>query len=75
MIAPKYEFPVFAFVMSFIMSGVISLAMLAFELGVTADMLICWPATWGKSLLVAFPTSLLVVPYAKKKVGILVKQS
>ena len=72
MIAPKYEFGVFAFVMSLIMSGVISFAMLTFELGITPDVLVNWPQMWAKSLLVAFPTSLVVVPYAKKWVGSMV---
>lgn len=73
MIAPKYEFGVFAFVMSLIMSGVISFAMLTFELGIISDVLFNWPQMWAKSLLVAFPTSLVVVPYAKKKVSALVR--
>lgn len=69
MIAPKYEFHVFAFVMSFIMSGMLSLAMTLFGASTLSHVVQLWPSAWAKSLVVAFPVSLFVVPWAKRLVA------
>jgi hypothetical protein len=54
--------------MSFFMSGLMSLAMLAFEIFLN------WPKAWAISMLVAFPASLFVVPMTQRFVSKIVVQ-
>lgn len=49
-------------IMTFIVSGISTLK----ALGFTAEALRNWPAAWGLSWLVAFPTLLLVLPVVRR---------
>lgn len=49
-------------IMTFIVSGISTLK----ALGPTAEALRNWPAAWGLSWLVAFPTLLLVLPVVRR---------
>lgn len=49
-------------IMTFIVSGISTLK----ALGPTAEALRSWPAAWGLSWLVAFPTLLLVLPLVRR---------
>ncbi len=72
MISNKYSFHLFSFIMSLIMSGVISLAMLAFKSDSYGQFILNWPIAWITSMLVAFPASYVVVPTARRLVSLLV---
>lgn len=54
--------------MTFVVSGISTLK----ALGPTGEMLGVWPASWGLSWLVAFPTLLLVLPIVRRLVALVV---
>lgn len=68
MLPNKFHFYAFSFVMSLLMSGVMSLAILSIDHSNVLEALSLWPKAWGISMLVAFPTSMLVVPITQKLV-------
>lgn len=72
MIPRRFQFQTFSFLMSLLMSGVISLAMLSLELAAVMDVITQWPRTWGMSMLIAFPVSMVTVPITQKLVSIIV---
>lgn len=69
MIPNKLQFHTFSFVMSFLMSGLMSLTTLAFETPTLLGIFLNWPKAWAISMLVAFPTSLIVVPITQRFVS------
>lgn len=69
MIPHRFAFHTFSFFVSLLMSGVMSLAMLALESTALAEAFINWPKAWAVSLSVAFPASLLVVPLTQRLVS------
>ncbi|MCW9059857.1 MAG: DUF2798 domain-containing protein [Gammaproteobacteria bacterium] len=69
MIPRKFQFHTFSFLMSLLMSGVMSLAMLSIELAAFIDVITQWPRAWGISMLVAFPVSIVIVPITQKLVS------
>ncbi|HBA35274.1 MAG TPA: DUF2798 domain-containing protein [Gammaproteobacteria bacterium] len=72
MIPRRFQFQTFSFLMSLLMSGVISLAMLSLELAAVMDVITQWPRAWGMSMLIAFPVSMVTVPITQKLVSIIV---
>ncbi|MEP0357432.1 DUF2798 domain-containing protein [Paraglaciecola sp.] len=74
MIPNKLQFHTFSFVMSFLMSGLMSLTMLAFETPILLEIFLNWPKAWAISMLVAFPASLFVVPMTQRFVSKIVVQ-
>ena len=74
MIPSKLQFYSFSFVMSFLMSGLMSLTMLAFETAELLEIFFHWPKAWAISMLVAFPASLFVVPLTQRLVSKIVTQ-
>lgn len=74
MIPNKLRFHTFSFVMSLLMSGVMSLAMQALESTTLTELLADWPKAWGIAMLVAFPVSLFVVPLTQRLVSKIVAQ-
>lgn len=69
MIPNKYEFFIFSFFMSFLMSGVMSFALLALESPTLLEVTMRWPEAWCVAMLVAFPVSLIVVPFTRRLVS------
>jgi len=69
MIPNKFEFHTFSFVMSLLMSGVMSLALLIIESVTLVAAFTNWPKAWGVAMLVAFPVSLFVVPLTQRFVS------
>ncbi|BBN80331.1 hypothetical protein PA25_03160 [Pseudoalteromonas sp. A25] len=72
MIPKKLTFHTFSFVMSFLMSGVMSLSMLVMESATINEVFAGWPSAWAVAMLVAFPFSLLVVPLTQRLVSAIV---
>lgn len=54
---------------SFLMSGVMSLTMLALESSTLGEVFASWPKAWALAMQVAFPVSLIVVPFTKRLVS------
>lgn len=69
MIPSRYQFHTFSFLMSLMMSGVMSLVMLTIELKAFSAVLEHWPQAWAVSMSVAFPLSLCVVPFTRRLVS------
>ena len=69
MIPHRFQFYTFSFLMSLMMSGIMSLAMLSIELTTFIDVISKWPRVWGISMLVAFPVNMLIVPITQKLVA------
>ncbi|TBR43953.1 DUF2798 domain-containing protein [Marinomonas agarivorans] len=74
MLPEKYRFYVFSFIMSLLMSGVMSLAFLYLETMNIAIVIQKWPASWFVSMLIALPMSLLVVPLTDRLVTKIIKK-
>tara|TARA_B100000446_G_scaffold74809_2_gene70677 strand:- start:67254 stop:67427 length:174 start_codon:yes stop_codon:yes gene_type:complete len=51
------------------MSGVMSLAMLTTNSATWIEVIVSWPEAWAVSMLVAFPVSMLVVPFTQRIVS------
>ncbi|AWN50870.1 DUF2798 domain-containing protein [Methylobacterium sp. 17Sr1-1] len=58
-----------AFLLSILMTCVVSGISTLLAHGVTPDLLWHWPRAWGFSWLVAFPTLLLVLPLVRRAVA------
>jgi len=69
MIHNRFQFYIFSFFMSLLMSGVMSLAMLILESTILSEVFAKWPKAWAVSMLVAFPVSLLIVPITQRLVS------
>ncbi|APF38122.1 DUF2798 domain-containing protein [Chelatococcus daeguensis] len=68
----RYAGIVMPFVLSIIMTFIVSGISTLMNVGLRPEFLSLWPAAWGLSWLVAFPTLLLVTPVARRIVGLLV---
>ncbi|MAZ87340.1 MAG: hypothetical protein CL693_06820 [Cellvibrionaceae bacterium] len=69
MIPKRFHFHTFSFFMSLLMSGVMSLAMLTTNSATWIEVIVSWPEAWAVSMLVAFPVSMLVVPFTQRIVS------
>lgn len=73
MIPKKYEFFVFGFFMSFfmgvLMSGVISFI----NVGLVPNFLLVWLEAFLKAWVVAYPSTLIAVPFVRKAVKLVMK--
>ncbi len=61
------------FVLSVIMTFVVSAIATLRSLGPVPEALKVWPTAWALSWLVAFPTLLLVLPLVRRIVGLIVE--
>ena len=66
LIPRKYESVVFGFFMAFMMSGLMSLIVTAFNVGVVNNLVSIWLRAWGVAFSVAFPTIILLAPLVRK---------
>ncbi len=69
MIPHRFHFHAFAFLMSLVMSGLMSFTMLTLESATFIEAIRNWPEAWAISMLVAFPASMLVVPLTQRLVS------
>ncbi|MGA0562119.1 DUF2798 domain-containing protein [Ancylobacter sp. VNQ12] len=69
----RYAGILMPFVLSVLMTFVVSAIATLRSLGPGPDFLSTWPTAWGLSWLVAFPTLLLVLPLVRRIVGLLVE--
>jgi hypothetical protein len=75
MIHPRFAPIVFGFVLSGLMSLIVSGIATIRAVGLPPDFLTLWMGAWIVSWAVAFPTVLVVAPVTRKVVGRLVRQS
>ncbi|SDJ86354.1 Protein of unknown function [Bradyrhizobium sp. Rc2d] len=68
----RYAPIVMPFVLSILMTAVVSVISTLRSLGATPAFLATWPGAWGLSWLVAFPTLLVVLPLVRRIVACLV---
>lgn len=69
MIPSRYENQASALLISFFMSGAISLTLLLIDFANPLAALQAWPKAWATSMAIAFPLSLLIVPSTKKLIN------
>ena len=72
MINRKYKSFVFSFFMSLLMSGIMSLAITIFNLGLVDDLIIIWLRSWVFAFFIAFPVIIFVSPVVHKIVNFVV---
>ena len=63
---------VMPFLLSLLMTCLVSLIATVRSVGVTPDLLRLWPGSWALSWLVAFPVTLLVLPLVRRLTSALV---
>ncbi|SFD41033.1 DUF2798 domain-containing protein [Pragia fontium] len=63
------------FFLSFVMSGIVSFISTVKALGLTLIMVSPWISSWGLSWMIAFPTVLFVLPFARKLSLLFVKSA
>lgn len=68
----RYASVVMPFVLSVLMTAVVSMISTLKSLGATPEFLSTWPVAWGLSWLVAFPTLLIVLPLVRRIVAMVV---
>lgn len=61
-----------SFVLSIMMSGIISAVMTLIHADPDANFLVAWPQSWGLSWLIAFPSLQIALPLARRLVSALV---
>ena len=61
------------FFLSFVMCGIVSFISTAKTMGLNSLMFAPWFSSWGVSWMIAFPTVLFVLPFARKLSLLLVK--
>jgi VIT1/CCC1 family predicted Fe2+/Mn2+ transporter len=69
----RYAGVVTPFVLSLVMTFVVSAIATARSVGLTPDFLTLWMSAWGLSWLIAFPTLLMVLPIVRRITGLLVE--
>ena len=69
----RYTGIVMPFVLSMLMTIVVSGIATARSLGLSRDFFATWPSAWALSWLVAFPTLLLLLPLVRRIVGLIVE--
>lgn len=74
MIPQKYTPYVFSFFMALIMSGIMSLVIPAFNIGLVDRLLVVWLKSWPLAFAVAFPAVVAVSPLVRYLVSVVIAQ-
>jgi len=73
MIDKKYQGLVFSFFMAMFMSGVMSLVITTYNVGLVENITFLWLKSWGFSFIVAFPATVTVSPLVHVIVALVIK--
>ncbi len=73
MISRKYQRVVFSFFMALLMSGIMSLVISVFNVGLVSNIISIWLRAWSFAFVVAFPTILVVAPLVHKLVAMVLQ--
>ncbi|SFD50371.1 DUF2798 domain-containing protein [Pseudoalteromonas denitrificans] len=74
MINAQYQSVVYSFFMALLMSSIMSLTITIFNLGIVEGLLSIWLKAWSFSFVIAFPTVILVSPFVKRMVKLVIKE-
>lgn len=74
MIDPKYSQLLFTFLTALFMSGVMSLVITLYNIGLVDGIVMIWLEAWLFAFIVAFPVINLILPIVRRLVALLVKQ-
>ncbi len=74
-IPAKYANIVMPFILSVIMTFIVSFVSTVRSIGLSDHLLSMWMGSWGLSWLIAFPTLLVILPLVKKLTQLLVSSS
>ncbi|MDG2154358.1 MAG: DUF2798 domain-containing protein [Gammaproteobacteria bacterium] len=66
MLPKKYQPIVFSFFMALLMSGLMSLVVTTFNMGLVSNLVVIWLKAWGVAFSVAFPIIIVVTPIVRK---------
>ena len=69
----RYASIVMPFLLSLLMTALVSLISTARSVGIVPELLRLWPGNWGLSWLVAFPVTLVVLPVVRRLTAALVE--
>jgi len=70
----RHQHKVFAFVMALTMSCIMSFVITLFNLGWVDGILQIWLKAWAFAFVVAFPTIMIVGPFVRKVVSLLLTE-
>lgn len=73
MIDKRYERFIFSFILSLFMAGLMSMIITWLNLGLVENFIYIWGQAYWKSFIIAFPIVILITPYVKKLVMVLIK--
>ena len=74
MISRKHHKVVFSFFMALLMSGIMSLVISIFNVGMVTNIITLWLQAWSFAFVVAFPAVVTVAPLVKKLTAAVVKK-
>lgn len=74
MIHAKYSPYVFSFFMALLMSGIMSLVITLFNIGLVEAIVVLWLKAWLFAFSVAFPTIIVVTPLVRRLVALVIRQ-
>ncbi|SHG64836.1 Protein of unknown function [Kaistia soli DSM 19436] len=69
----RYGALVFPLILSIFMCGTVSAVSTLKGLGLTPDFPLRWAVAWGLSWLIAFPVLLIILPFVRRIVGLIVE--
>jgi len=72
---PKRRPLIFSFFMALFMSGIMSLVLTVFNVGMVANILTLWWQAWGLAFVVALPTITVLGPIVDKLVSIVLGEA
>jgi len=70
----KYELTLFTFLVTLLMSGIMSFVASVLRYGINSNMLLDWGSTWFFAFIVAFPASSIVVPFVRRYLHVFLKE-
>ncbi len=74
MFSNKYYGIIFSLFMALLMSGIMSFVISILNIGLDNQILKIWLKAWGGSFVVAFPTRLIMTPFVKYLIEILIEK-
>ena len=71
---PRFNHILVPMVLTFFMTAIVAAVSTAIAVGVNAAALWIWPSAWMASWAIAFPSALVVLPFARWLTGFVVRQ-
>ena len=71
----KYAYIVLPFLLSIMMTSIVSCVSTMLAIGTPSNFPVIWLSAWAMSWLIAFPTTLIVLPFVRRATASLVKMA